>query len=167
MVWTSVEANDYTPPTSKRGNSSIGASTVKALAAHNPSCIYLTARTPSSAESLAAPARTEHPDVRIEVLQLDLSSFDSIKQRAAHVNEQSDSLDLLLLNAGLAGVAAGLTKEGYEMHLGVDHFGHALLAQLLLPKMLQTAQLNGTSDVRIVVTTSLMAHKSAPADGLK
>ena len=167
MVRTSVEANDYTPPTSKRDNSGIGASTVKALAAHNPSCIYLTARTPSSAEPVAASARPEHPDVRIEVLQLDLSSFDSITQRAAHVNEQINSLDLLLLNAELAGVAAGLTKEGYEMHLGVDHLGHALLAQLLQPKMLQTVQLNGASDIRIVVTTSLMAQKSAPADGLK
>lgn len=138
---------------------------MKAFAAHNPSCIYLCARTPSSAEPVVKAARAEHPDTRIEILRLDLSSFDSIKKCAAEVNQKSSRVDFLLLNAGIAGVAAGLTKEGYEVQFGVNHLGHALLTQVLMPKMLQTVCLDG-SDVRIIVTTSLMAHNSSPEKGL-
>jgi NAD(P)-dependent dehydrogenase (short-subunit alcohol dehydrogenase family) len=146
------------------GNAGIGAATVKELAAHNPSCIYLCARTPSNAKLVVDEARASHPKVKIEVQQLNLASFDSIKNCAAEVNNKSERLDLLLLNAGLAGVAAKLTTEGYEIHMGVNHLGHALLTQLLMPKLLKTAA--SRTDVRVVVTTSLMAHKSSPTNGV-
>jgi len=45
------------------------------------------------------------------------------------------------------------TKEGYEIQLGTNHLGHALLTKFLLPTMLKTAEEHHT-DVRIVNVTS-------------
>lgn len=51
------------------------------------------------------------------------------------------------------------TKEGYEIHLGTNHMGHALLTKLLTPLLLSTAS-RPNSDVR-VVTLSSGAHNMA------
>lgn len=44
--------------------------------------------------------------------------------------------------------------------------GHALLTQLLLPKMLETARRERDADVRIIVTSSVGAMRFAPKTGL-
>ena len=44
--------------------------------------------------------------------------------------------------------------------------GHALLTQLLLPKMLQTARSSPEADVRIIATSSVGALRFAPKSGL-
>jgi NAD(P)-dependent dehydrogenase (short-subunit alcohol dehydrogenase family) len=44
--------------------------------------------------------------------------------------------------------------------------GHALLTQLLLPKMLQTARSSNEADVRIVLTSSVGAMRFPPKTGL-
>ncbi|GIZ46282.1 hypothetical protein CKM354_000941400 [Cercospora kikuchii] len=147
------------------GNAGIGASIVKALAAHNPGCIYLCARTPSKAKTVIDAIKQEHPNANIEPLELDLNSFDSIRACAAQFNEKSDRLDQLYLNAGISGTTPGLTKEGYENTFGVNHVGHTLLCQLLMPKLLQT-QKQPDSDVRVVVTSSIGGHRIVPKTGL-
>ncbi|KAF2216607.1 hypothetical protein CERZMDRAFT_109448 [Cercospora zeae-maydis SCOH1-5] len=121
-----------------RGNAGIGASIVKALAAHNPRSIYLYARTPSKVKATIDAIKQERPSANIEPLELDLKSFDSIWACAARSNEKSDHLDQLYLNAGISGTAPGLTKEGYEVTFGENHVGHTPLCQLLMPKLLQT-----------------------------
>lgn len=51
-------------------------------------------------------------------------------------------------NAGIFGVPRTLTKDGFEMHMGVNHLGHFLLTNLLLDL------LNASSPSRIVVVSS-------------
>ncbi|KAK9318924.1 hypothetical protein V1517DRAFT_349555 [Lipomyces orientalis] len=136
------------------GNAGIGKATIRAIALHDPARIYLCARRRSAAETAAAELRAESQYNRIDVLDLDLASLDSVKKCAAEFNEKENRLDLLFLNAGVAGTAPALTREGYEFQFGVNHVGHALLTQLLMPKMLQTRGEDPTTDVRIVATAS-------------
>lgn len=70
-----------------------------------------------------------------ELVRLDLSDLDSVRSCAAQVLSKPEPLQLLINNAGLAGFK-GLTKQGYELTFGVNHLGHFLLTQLLLPKLL-------------------------------
>lgn len=139
---------------------------MKALAAHNPSSIYICSRKISAAQALADTIREQHTSANIIPLQLDLSSFDSIKKCAAEFNSKANRLDLLFLNAGIAFTAPGVTSEGYETQLGVNHVGHALLTQLLMSKLLATQKQTGT-DVRIMLTSSEASYKFLPKGGLR
>ena len=148
------------------GNAGIGSATVAALAGHNPSCIYLCARRRSSAEETVDSIHKQHPKANIEILELDLGSFDSVKKCEAEFNHRSDRLDILILNAGVSATAPTLTKDGFENQFGINHMGHSLLTQLLMPKMLQTVRSGESSDVRIVVLSSIGGHHFQPKGGL-
>ncbi|KAM0515011.1 hypothetical protein ACHAPE_006333 [Trichoderma viride] len=132
-------------------NSGLGEAAVTALAQHGPAKIYLAARSQSKAEE--------------SLEQLDLASLESVKTAAARVNAEVDRLDILHLNAGVASVPASLTKEGYEVHFGTNYLGHALLTQLLLPKLLKTAALPG-ADVRIISVSSSYHRLEGTSDGV-
>lgn len=135
------------------------------MAKHNPALIYLAARTRSKAETTIEELKAENPKAApISFLELDLSSFESIKKAAATVNSSSDRLDLLINNAGIMAVPPGTTAQGYELQFGTNHVGHALLTKLLLPKLKQTSSQHPDVDVRIVNVAS-GAHNLAPKDG--
>lgn len=96
---------------------------------------------------------------KIEVKQLDLASLKSVKAFAEEFLASGNQLDLLVLNAGLMALPKlENTDAGFEMQIGVNHFGHAYLTQLLQPKLL-----NQASKSRIVVLASV-AHKFGKID---
>jgi NAD(P)-dependent dehydrogenase (short-subunit alcohol dehydrogenase family) len=104
------------------------------------------------------------PDANISFLKLDLASLASVKRAANDFRTRSDRLDILINNAGVAGLAYSTTEDGYEVHFGVNHMGHALLTKLLLPTLLKTAELPET-DIR-VVNVSSKGHMFAPKDSI-
>ncbi|KAK5124958.1 hypothetical protein LTR85_001148 [Meristemomyces frigidus] len=146
------------------GNAGLGAETVRKLAAADPKCIYVCARTPSKAEALITEIQREHPSANIKPIKLDLSSFESVKSGAAEILRSTDRTDLLFLNAGVSGTAPALTEEGYEWQFGVNHLAHALFAQLLMPLLLKTAS-KPEGDVRIATVASTAAKLFAPKTG--
>lgn len=84
-------------------------------------------------------------------LPLDLASLASVRACAQMFIQLNLPLHLLINNAGVAGLR-GLTQDGFEMTFGINHLGHFLLTQLLLPNL----QSSGPSRV---VTVSSRAHK--------
>ena len=84
---------------------------------------------------------------------MDLSSFASIRAAVEEFKSQSQRLDVLMLNAGIMAVPPDTTKEGFEIQLGTNHYGHFLLTQLLLPTLQATIKLPD-SDVRVITLTS-------------
>lgn len=72
---------------------------------------------------------------RAEIVALDLSDLESVRRCAEVVMQRAEPLQLLINSAGLAG-RKGLTRQGFELTFGVNHLGHFLLTQLLLPKLL-------------------------------
>lgn len=137
------------------GNAGIGKGTIRALAAHDPAKIYLCARRREAGMAAAAELKDETHYAGITVFDLDLASLESVKKCAAAFTSAETRLDILFLNAGIASTAPALTKEGYEAQFGVNHVGHALLTQLLLPMLLETQRSGG--DVRVVATASNIA----------
>jgi NAD(P)-dependent dehydrogenase (short-subunit alcohol dehydrogenase family) len=88
-----------------------------------------------------------------ELVPLDLSDLDSVRSCARVVLERAEPLHLLINNAGLAGRKA-LTKQGFELTFGVNHLGHFLLTELLLPRLLEQPHSR-------VVNVSSKAHYGA------
>ena len=146
------------------GNAGLGAATIELLIPHKPTTILLCARTLSTADNLVSSLKPTWPETKIEVIPLDLTSLESVKECAAAVIERTDHLDWVFLNAGISTLKPGLTAEGYERQFGINHVGHALLTQLLMPKLLHSASQG--HDVRVLAISSDAVRDAAPRGGL-
>ncbi|KAF2014271.1 NAD(P)-binding protein [Aaosphaeria arxii CBS 175.79] len=146
------------------GNSGLGLESVRQLVQHRPSRIFLAARSKEKAEIAIKDLSKSCSDTSIiSPLVLDLASSRSIKSAVSSFTEQSSRLDLLINNAGIMMTPEGLTEDGYEIQFGTNHMGHALLIQLLLPSLQNTAETN--PDVR-VITLSSATESYAPKKGI-
>ncbi|KAJ9499831.1 hypothetical protein LTR96_000876 [Exophiala xenobiotica] len=124
------------------GNNGIGKAAVIELAKHNPKRLYLAARSKAKYDTAMQDVRAAAPTgaANVDFLELDLASFASVKRAADHILASNDRLDILINNAGVMGLPPHpTTQEGYEIHFGTNHMGHALLTKLLLPLLLKTA----------------------------
>ena len=70
--------------------------------------------------------------------------------------DKEKQLDVLMLNAGLMATPQGETTEGYELQMGVNVLGHALLADLLLPLI------KNTPKARVVTLSSVAGNSGRP-----
>eukprot|EP00924_Labyrinthula_sp_SR-Ha-C_P002795 snap_masked-scaffold_13-processed-gene-7.7-mRNA-1 protein AED:0.01 eAED:0.02 QI:0/-1/0/1/-1/1/1/0/340 len=89
---------------------------------------------------------------RLKFLELDLSSLESVKKFVVDFEAMElPPLRALILNAGLSSNKGLKTKEGIDVHFGVNHLGHMLLTKLLLPTLKRNA---GSVKSRVVVLAS-------------
>ena len=58
-----------------------------------------------------------------------------------------------MTNAGVMAQPPGLTKDGYELQFGINHFAHALWIRKLLNLLQRTAKEHG--EARIISISSL------------
>ncbi|GJP67895.1 hypothetical protein CLOP_g24653 [Closterium sp. NIES-67] len=98
-------------------------------------------------------------------MALDLASLKSVRAFAADYLRLNRPLHVLVNNAGVMLCPFMLTADGYENQFGTNHVGHFLLTNLLLPKLKETAQQEGT-ETRIVLVSS-MGHKLAYPDAIR
>ena len=81
------------------GNTGLGKETVTQLAKHDPKEIFLAARTPSKAAAAISEIQQAVPNSKVTFIQMDLTSFESIKKAAEDFKSRSDRLDILINNA--------------------------------------------------------------------
>ena len=93
---------------------------------------------------------------KVKYIHCDLSSFDSIRACADHILKNEKQLNALMLNAGLMATPPSKTSDGYEIQIGVNVLGHALLAELLFP-LIKT-----TPDARVVTLSSVASNSGRP-----
>ncbi|MEI7530524.1 MAG: SDR family NAD(P)-dependent oxidoreductase [Betaproteobacteria bacterium] len=84
---------------------------------------------------------------KISFIPLDLGDFSSVRSCAEQFLSMNLPLHVLVNNAGVAGIK-GKTQSGFELAFGVNHVGHFLLTQLLLPKLKESAP------ARVVIVAS-------------
>ncbi|GKT53032.1 retinol dehydrogenase [Colletotrichum tofieldiae] len=146
------------------GNIGLGKETITQFSKHNPAHIYLAARSESKALAAIEDIKNTVPNAApITFLEVDLTSFESIKRAAKEFRSKSETLHILVNNAGIMAWPPSTTKEGYEIQFGTNHMGHALLTKLLLPTLQHTAKTSPDKDVRIVSLSSA-AEKWVPSD---
>ena len=116
----------------------IGRATVYALAARGAS-VVLACRSEAKAQPVLDDIRHLYPGADIGFLSIDLGDLASVKSAAGVFLASSRPLDVLINNAGIAGVT-GLSKDGYEIAFATNHLGPFLLTKLLLPKLLDAPQ---------------------------
>ncbi|KAE8373292.1 NAD(P)-binding protein [Aspergillus bertholletiae] len=123
-------------------NTGLGLEAALKFAAHNAQRVILAVRTPAKGEAAKKRivAATGCPASSIEVRQLDMSNFASVRSFAQQLDAALPSgLDVALLNAGIAPPQYTVLPSGWEAGLQVNTLSTALLAVMLMPLLKRSA----------------------------
>jgi dehydrogenase/reductase SDR family protein 13 len=120
-------------------NTGIGRANAIALAERGVGRLIIAARSLERTEPVLAEARAKNPDGKLEFVALDLSDLSSVRKAADQILEKDAAIDVLINNAGVAGVQ-GQTKDGFELAFGTNHVGHYLWTEKLLPLVKRAPQ---------------------------
>ena len=135
--------------------SGTGRAAAMALAERSARIICLNRPTERAVEALEA-IKTHGAEfcAKVEHVDCDLASFDSVKRAIAKVKKAcADSgIDVLCCNAGIMAIHDEATKDGYDSQMQVNQLSHFLLAKELMPLLEKAAEQRHRS--RIVMHSS-------------
>ncbi len=134
-------------------NSGLGLENMRVLALRGAHVIG-TARSQEKAETACASI-----DGKTTPAVMELTDFDSVRQCAETIRHLNMPIDMLICNAGVMAVQELRLYNGVEMQFTVNHLGHFLFVNELLPSV------KAADKGRIVILSSC-AHHSAPAEGI-
>lgn len=132
-------------------NSGIGLATAHELARRGVR-LCLACRDLTKAEAARREILAATPSARIELYEIDLASFASIRRFAGQFLAEHPVLDILINNAGAYPATQRFTEDGFDLMFGGNTLGPILLTHLLLPA------LEESDDGRIVHMASMMHH---------
>ncbi len=93
-----------------------------------------------SSHAIAALKEQLGADVKVSFIKMDLAELKSVRHAAAEVIKTVPQIDALICNAAVAQIATQeLTPDGFESQLGINHYGHFLLVNLLFDKVEETS----------------------------
>jgi len=112
-------------------SSGIGYEAARVLA-NKEAKVIVAVRNMEKGEVAKAKIINQNKNADVEVIKIDLSDLSSVKSFANEFVKNYDKLDILINNAGVMIPPYSKTKDGFELQMGTNHFGHfALTLQLL------------------------------------
>ncbi|KAJ6511995.1 hypothetical protein C8R47DRAFT_1291601 [Mycena vitilis] len=139
-------------------NTGIGFEAAKHFATMDPGRLIFACRSQSRGQAAVEKLKTETGYSKAELWIIDLGSFESVRQFVDKFERDGGRLDILVENAAIDAIKYKATEDGWESSLQfVNDPSTSLLALLLLPTMIQTAQQHSTTP-RIVVVSSGMHY---------
>lgn len=91
-------------------------------------------------------------------MHLDLSDLGSVRKFALDFKQKYNRLDILINNAAVMAIKSReMTKDGLEMQMATNHFGHFLLTNLLL-------EMIKSSKPSRIINIAALAHKWVEID---
>ncbi|KAF9485524.1 short-chain dehydrogenase [Pholiota conissans] len=137
-------------------NNGIGFEAAKHFARMNPGRLIMACRSQQRGEEAVSNLKRETGYSNVELWMLDLASFASVQTFSERFNKEGGRLDILVENAGiLPEKTFKLTDDGWEPVFQVNNLSTSLLALLLLPRLVETAQKYQTTP-RLVIVSSEM-----------
>ncbi|MGO9560016.1 MAG: SDR family NAD(P)-dependent oxidoreductase [Acidimicrobiales bacterium] len=133
-------------------NSGIGLEATRLLVEHGASVVMAcrdVTRGEAAASSLSAKEAAARGGGAV-VRRLDLADQASVREFAAECLADEAAIYALVNNAGVMACPLSFTTDEIEMQMGTNHFGHALLTSLLLPKI--------DAAGRVVIVSSIAAR---------
>ncbi len=151
--WTAEQIPDQTGKTAivTGANSGLGFHTALELARHGATVI-LACRSEQRGQKALSDIQREVPGAQLELMLLDVSDLDSVREFAEEFDGKYEQLHYLINNAGIVMPPMGHTKQGFERQIGTNFLGPFALTGRLLKK------LDATPGARIVNVASV-AHK--------
>ena len=112
--------------------SGLGLETARALVARGATVVGC-ARDMEKAARAAEAVRSSAPGERLELLQVDLASLDSVRACSDRLLADGRAFDVVIANAGVMACPYGTTADGFETQFGVNHLGHFVLVNRIAP----------------------------------
>jgi NAD(P)-dependent dehydrogenase (short-subunit alcohol dehydrogenase family) len=137
-------------------SSGLGREAARALAAAGAH-VVLAARSQRALDDAQGWVRAEIAGAQTSTVRLDLTSLASVRQAAAAIQHITPVIQVLMNNAGVMFTPFSRTRDGFEIQIGTNHFGHFELTRLLIP------QLVAARGARVVILSS-QGHIMADVD---
>jgi len=132
-------------------NSGIGKETARGLArwgAH----VILGCRSLERGKSAIDEIKSELPDASLELIQIDLMDWDSIKNFITELKAKYQHIDILINNAAVVQTKYLKSNHNYEIMLTVNYLGQVILTEYSLELLEKAPEANGRP--RIVMVAS-------------
>jgi NAD(P)-dependent dehydrogenase (short-subunit alcohol dehydrogenase family) len=136
-------------------NSGIGHETLRVLALRGAH-VFGAARTIEKARDACDSVAGHTTPIVVE-----LTDLDTVVSAAEVVKEMTDTLDMLICNAGVMEIQQLEQVNGIEKQFFVNHIGHFVLVNQLLDQVINAPQ------GRIVLVSSGQAMRTAPETGIQ
>ncbi|KAJ0022786.1 hypothetical protein NQD34_014920 [Periophthalmus magnuspinnatus] len=149
--WSSTERLDGKTVIITGANTGIGKETATDLARRGAR-IIMACRDMERGQAALEEVIKNSANENVVCRKLDLSDTKSIREFADNINKEEEKLNILINNAGVMVCPYGKTADGFEMQIGVNHFGHFLLTYLLLDLIKKSAPAR-------IINVSSMAHQ--------
>ncbi|XP_039033046.1 short-chain dehydrogenase TIC 32, chloroplastic-like isoform X2 [Hibiscus syriacus] len=101
---------------------------------------------------------------KVDAMELDLSSMESVRKFASDFSSSGRPLNLLINNAGIMATPFMLSKDNIELQFATNHIGHFLLTHLLLDTMKKTARARKREGR--IINVSSEAHRYTYKEGI-
>ena len=137
-------------------SSGLGKEAARVLAGKNAQVI-MAVRNIDKTKQVAQEIQQEFPLAQLDIRKLDLSDLAAVKSFADGILADYTRLDILINNAGVMFPPFTTTADGFELQMGVNHFGHFALTGYLFPLLQQTKGAR-------IVTVSSLAHRQGKID---
>jgi NAD(P)-dependent dehydrogenase (short-subunit alcohol dehydrogenase family) len=128
------------------GSSGIGVETARALASAGARVI-LPVRSRAAGEAAAADIRASTGNGAVEVADMDLGVWPSVRAFADAFRLRDIPLDILINNAGIMATPERRIMGHFESQFGTNHLGHMLLAGRLAPTLAKGARVVALSSI--------------------
>jgi NAD(P)-dependent dehydrogenase (short-subunit alcohol dehydrogenase family) len=134
-------------------NSGIGKETARGLARYGAHVI-LACRSMEKGKEVVDEIKSEIPDSTLDLLQLDLLDWDSIKNFVSELKSKFPYIHGLINNAGFIQDKYQKSKHNYEAVLTVNYLGTVLLTEYCLELLEKAPEENGRPRIVMVASNS-------------
>ncbi|KAG8638792.1 hypothetical protein MANES_14G062800v8 [Manihot esculenta] len=134
--------------------SGIGVETARVLAKRGVRLV-IPARDLKKAAEVKETIQKETPKAEIMIFETDLSCFASVKRFSSDFLALGLPLNILINNAGIFSQNLEFSEDKIEMTFATNYLGHFLLTELLIEKMVETAEVTGIQG-RIINLSSVI-----------
>ena len=138
------------------GSAGIGLHTALGLAREGMR-VVMVGRNPQRLAAARRFVTEQASSAAVETALADFSALDEVRALADDMLKRYDRLDVLVNNAGLIAPRYGVSAEGYELTVAVNHLAPFLLTNLLLDRLKASAPAR-------IVTVASQAHRGARLD---
>ena len=103
--------------------------------------VIIGARNLDKAEALKNQLLLKHPDAKIYIEHIDISSLESIDNFQLEVDRKYQKADIFINNSGVYHLQKSLSKDGYEMHFATNTLGNYYLAKKIIYDLKENAKM--------------------------